>query len=951
MKTLLFALAAFAASFVNQPQTVISGSRQITFTGPRSGEGYFSADGRKMIFQSEREPGNPFYQMYVLDMKTGATTRLSPGLGKTTCGWIHPTGRKAMWSSTHLDPDVRAKTKSELEQRKNPVKGRYAWSYDETFDIFESDLEGRHVKRLTQAKGYDAEGSYSPDGAWIAFASNRAGYTEKLSDEDRALFEKDPSYMMDIYIMKSDGTQVRRLTDAKGYDGGPFFSADGKKITWRRFAPNGMTAEIYTMNVDGTEQKPVTKLGAMSWAPFFHPSGDYLVFASSAISFSNFELFIVDAEGQHDPVRVTFDEGFDGLASFTPDGSQITWTHRNEKGESQIYLADWDDAQARKLLGLPARDPGPIGLSPEIREPDARRLVGWIASEQMNGRRAGSPEEKKLTEKYAELFKAWGLEGAAPGGGFFHRFKFTSNVKLGADNHLTLLGAYEKQLAVGSEAEPYSLSGTGDLRESPIVFAGYGVKAPASEGQPAYDSYADLDVGKKWVLILADLPSELSPERRQYLNIYARLQHKVTVAREAGAAGVLVIEGLETLKPIPGRALRFEGSLSTASLPVWRLGGPWVKEFFKKSGQDFDVVRKDLEAGKMVSFAVPSVYGKAKTDLIHETSEGTNVIARLRGSVPSAGAVLIGAHGDHLGRGESGSSLARPNEQGQIHFGADDNASGVAALLELAHSFSESRKKSPLAKDLVFGIWSAEEIGVLGSKAFIADSEKKGGDFKKKFSAAMNMDMIGRLRDRLQIQGAGSGDHWSRLAEEVTLKTGLPFTVTDDPYLPTDSISFYLAGLPSITFFTGAHGEYHSPRDTAETLNYPGLVRVSQAVGEFTKLLADSSARMVSYQAVKGNPNGRMEGRTFRIYLGTIPDYTQEGIKGVRISGVTQESPAQKAGLKEKDIITEFSGTKIENIYDYVYTLQSAKPDVETSIHVVRDGKNLELKILPKLKE
>ena len=331
--------------------------RQITFEGPKSGEGYFSADGSKMILQSERHPNNPFYQMYILDLKSGKADRLSPGQGKTTCGWIHPNLKKAMWSSTHLDPEWEKKQKEEIETRKNPVKGKYSWSYDEQFDIFESTLDGKNVKRLTKELGYDAEGSYSPDGQWIAFASNRTGYSTPLNPENKALFEKDPSSQMEIYIMKADGSGVKRLTDNIGYDGGPFFSADGKKITWRRFDRSGATAEIYTMNIDGTEQKQITHLNAMSWAPYFHPSGKYVIFATSVMGYSNFELFMVDSEGKQKPIRVTNDEGFDGLASFSPDGKKLTWTHRNEKGESQIYLADWNHEKALSALQLSDMEP------------------------------------------------------------------------------------------------------------------------------------------------------------------------------------------------------------------------------------------------------------------------------------------------------------------------------------------------------------------------------------------------------------------------------------------------------------------------------------------------------------------------------------------------------------------------------------------------------------------
>lgn len=937
--------------FVDTPNTTITNPRQITFEGPKSGEGYFSADGKKMIFQSERYQGNPFYQIYVLDLESGKTDLISTGKGKTTCGWIHPSGKKLMYSSTHQDPDWKKKQDEEIETRKKPVKGRYSWSFDDKYEIYSSDLKGKNLKRLTNSPGYDAEGSYSPDGKWIAFASNRAAYSEKLSEEDQKMFQQDPSYMMDIYIMKEDGSQVKRLTSTKGYDGGPFFSADGSKITWRRFAPNGATAEIFTMNVDGSDQKAVTQMKSMSWAPYYHPSGDYIVFASSVLGYANFELFVVDSEGKKPPVRITFNDGFDGLASFSPDGSKITWSRRNEKGESQIYIADWDDAQMRKLLGLStAIDLKVADLKPAISAADTQKIVAYLASEKLAGRKVGSEEEKIYTQKIADIFKSFGLKGAANDGSFFEKFEFTSGVKAGAENKLEFVGNFKKSLQLNKDYNIQSFSKTGKFVEAPVVFVGYGIKAPPTEKFAAYDSYKNTKVDGKWVIVLKDVPQDVGPEMRHHLNTYARPQHKVTVAKNAGALGILFVDPVSDKEDLS--KLKFEGTLSDSSLAVVRVQQSLLKDLLKSAKQDLKSLLAKLNKGEEVeAVTIANTYLGANVTLDFEKSQGINVVAKI-GVKGAKNGVLISAHGDHLGRGDIGNSLAKNDERNQIHYGADDNASGVSGVLELAHYYSDQykNKAGSLKKDLYFAIWSGEEAGVLGSSAYVKNwkSKQKLSDF---FVANLNMDMVGRLQEKLYVQGVGSADHWSQLSEEISIRQGLPLVLQTDPYLPTDSMALYMAGVPAINFFTGSHAEYHSPRDKADTLNYQGLERVVKTVGEYTRLLADSTVKMLKYVKVGGDANKQLEGRSFRIYLGTIPDYTQEGVKGVRVSGTSKDSPAAQAGVQEKDVIVEFGGVKIENIYDYVYTLQSVKPNVETVLKVKRGDVVKDLRITPKLKE
>jgi Tol biopolymer transport system component len=339
------------ASSPDREREFLTRIRRLTIDGRRAGEGYWSPDGTRLVFQSEREPGNPFYQIYVLDLRTGDTKRISPGIGKTTCAFFRPGSDEILFSSTHHDPRSAQLQEEELAARASGKERRYAWDYDPEMEIYVYAESSGALTRLTHVRGYDAEASYSPDGQWIVFSSTRDAYARELDEQDRRRLELDPSYFGDIYIMRADGTEVRRLTDVPGYDGGPFFSPDGRRIVWRRFDEKGLIADIWTMNVDGTDQLQITDFGSMSWAPYFHPSGEYLLFASNKLGFENFEIFLVDVGGTREPVRVTYSEGFDGLPVPSPDGRRLAWTSSRGGGrEGQIFLADWNHEAARRAL-------------------------------------------------------------------------------------------------------------------------------------------------------------------------------------------------------------------------------------------------------------------------------------------------------------------------------------------------------------------------------------------------------------------------------------------------------------------------------------------------------------------------------------------------------------------------------------------------------------------------
>ncbi len=945
------------------PEPLLKNIRQMTIVGKRAGEGYFSPNGRLMIFQSERQPDNPFYQMYLMNRDTGDVHRISPGYGKTTCGWIHPLKQKALFASTQDDPRAKEKQQAELKFRVSGKKKRYSWDYDEAYEIQEVDFNTGQYKNLTHTRGYDAEGAYSPDGRQIVFASNRSAYDHRLSPEEQKLFDKNKSVFMDIYIMNADGSNVRRLTKAPGYDGGPFFSADGSRIVWRRFAVDGRTAEIFTMKLDGSDKRQVTRLGLMSWAPYFHPSGDYIVFASNRFGHGNFELFIIDAEGRNDPVRVTNAKGFDGLPVFTPDGKSLSWTSKRGGGGAQIYMADWDDAKARELLGLsprPAdsRSAKTTGACDECRAQMSRLRwhVATLASDQMDGRLTGTQGELLSTAYVADVFRLLGLKPAGDNGSYFQTFTFNAGVSLGDKNTLTLSGRdYSMEPTLDKQWRPLSFARSGAQRKAPVVFAGFGIEAPETGKYKAYNSYENADVKGKWVLVFRGIPDDVDPVQRLHLSRFSQLQYKASVARAKGAVGLIVA-------PAPGVKYRDElvklgldavgGKSSLAAISINR---ELFDRMIKPLGNGFSAMVEALNAGdKMRATQIPDIMLAGTIDIKLQKKTGRNVLARLEaGTKKRRPPVVIGAHVDHLGKGNLSVSLAREGEQGKIHRGADDNASGVAALLEIAERFAGYQKYGYLKpqRDVIFAAWSGEELGLIGSDHFIKTLKKSRGAkmLTDELAAYVNMDMVGRYRERLTLNGVGSSTVWPHIIERANILAGLNLKLSNNSYLPTDATSFYLAGVPIIHAFTGTHEDYHRPTDTPDKINYRGLARTTTLMEGIARQLVRSPRRPDYIK--QSRPSGQGARRRSLVYLGTIPDYSASGTRGLKLSGVMKDGPAEMAGLQAGDLIVRLDKVPIENIYDYVRVINMLKVGKAVKVNVLRGKSRLEFMLTPAPKE
>ncbi len=295
--------------------------RQVTTGFARAGEGYFRPDGKAVIFQASEKAGEE-YQIYTLELSPGAVPkRVSTGRGKCTCSYYHPDGKSILYASTHLVPDAPADP-----AKKGPAYSRsasYRWDFDPAMDIFRANPDGSNLVRLTDTPGYDAEGSYSPDGKQIIFTSFRDGDGE-------------------IYIMDADGKNPRRITKSKGYDGGPFFSPDGKKIIYRSDRKGNDLLQVYINNPEGTAERALTNNDAVNWGPYFYRDSRHIVYSTSLHGHQNYEIYWMDTQtGVQE--RITYREGFDALPVFSADGKHILWTSKGRAADktSQLFMADF----------------------------------------------------------------------------------------------------------------------------------------------------------------------------------------------------------------------------------------------------------------------------------------------------------------------------------------------------------------------------------------------------------------------------------------------------------------------------------------------------------------------------------------------------------------------------------------------------------------------------------
>ncbi|MGD0416753.1 MAG: M28 family peptidase [Terriglobales bacterium] len=574
-----------------------------------------------------------------------------------------------------------------------------------------------------------------------------------------------------------------------------------------------------------------------------------------------------------------------------------------------------------------------LAAPPAIPAADPHRYLDDIkalTTPAMEGRGAGSKGLTRAEHLIEKRYKSLGLEPAGTNS-YLQPFTLITGAHLKGKNNLAVLTFDQKrELKAKQDFVPFSFSASGSAR-APMVFAGYGVSADEFQ----YDDYAGIDVKDKIVVVLRyEPPSFAVKAGNQGMTQHSQLVSKAINARNHGAKALVLVNG--KLGDGEEDLLTRFGSVSgpeNAGIIFLQVKNAVAETWLKAAGKSLAELQEQINASsKPASFALPENQTAALTVSI-ETTQATvnNVLAYLPGKTDEY--VIIGAHYDHLGRGNF-DSLA-PSQIGQIHPGADDNASGTAGVLELARLLAP--QKGQLRRGILFASFAGEELGLLGSAAWVKEPTRP----LEKCVAMLNMDMIGRIKDqKVYIGGVGTGSTLKAVVEQAQKEENSGFKIEYSPggYSSSDHTSFVAKKIPVLFFFSGLHSDYHKPSDTWDKIDPDAAARLLNVVGETGELLADAEERPSFIVVAEDQPGGRSGGPGgYGPYFGSIPDFGQVET-GVKFSDVKPGSPAAKAGLKAGDILVQFGDKPIKNLYDFTDALRRSKVGDVVEVKVLRDG-------------
>jgi Zn-dependent M28 family amino/carboxypeptidase len=560
------------------------------------------------------------------------------------------------------------------------------------------------------------------------------------------------------------------------------------------------------------------------------------------------------------------------------------------------------------------------GKNAAITAEELTLITGKLASDRFFGRGTGTGGDSLAALYILNEFEKAGANPYMESG--LQSFSVNVAVEPGKNNRLIIDG---HEFMTGTDFMPLALSADSSL-SARVVFCGYGL-LPSGDTLHR-DDFSGLDLSGQWAMVLRGYP-ESDPALAGYASVSID-RIKVLNAREKGAAGVLLVSGEKW--DVADNLEKPSRSEARAGVPVLQIRRSVADSILKNSGTTI----KELEERTVASISpeglIAEVVVDAEADVEKREAVTSNVVMMLKGSSKPGEYVIVGAHYDHLGMGGPGSSSRVPDTTA-IHYGADDNASGVALMIELAEQLAAPEVQH--ARNIIFVAFSGEEMGLLGSKQFV---ENMGMD-PSAVNLMINLDMVGRMKEGngLQVGGVGTAEGLRDSVISYSDTTAVRLSFTQEGYGPSDHSSFYGKDIPVLYFTTGAHLDYHTPFDTPDKINYDGMVKVGDLLTDLVTWAASSPSRLAFMEAGPREPTSPM-GRRRGITFGIMPDFAGNVTNGLRADFVTPGKPAAQAGMVKGDIIVAIDSKPVRNIEDYMFRLSQLKPGQTVPVEVLRDG-------------
>jgi len=560
----------------------------------------------------------------------------------------------------------------------------------------------------------------------------------------------------------------------------------------------------------------------------------------------------------------------------------------------------------------------------DITVPELKAHVAYLASDDLQGRKPGMPGgdqaadyiKKELKKIKSKLLADKGLQ----------RMEVITSVKAGEQNKLSFADVTARPM---QDFTPLAFSGSG-AAQGLVAFAGYGFDF-ANDSLTWHD-YDGIEAKGRWVMILRDAPDNGAPNSG--FESYTSLRKKCFVARDKGAVGVLFVSGEKSDKEDDLLPLRYDQSPANAGIPVLHIKRSLADQLLAGSGKTVAQLEAAMYASKKSASLALELPVSAQADVVLQRAATANVVALIPGNDPALKNeyIVLGAHYDHLGLGGPGSGSRRPDTTA-VHNGADDNASGVSAILEVAEALAAERKQ--IKRSIVVVAFTAEEMGTLGSKYFVENPPVPLQQIKY----MINLDMVGRMKaddKSFSIGGSGTAEGKENILK--ALAEAKPYTIKTSPegYGPSDHAAFYAKDIPVLFFMAGMHEDYHTPADDADRLNYEGEKWLADYVLGVVRTLANRQEALAFKEAgPKTQPQG---GRRFKVTLGIMPDFASGGVKGVRAEVVMPGRPASRAGMQKGDIIVAIEGKPVNDIYEYMHRLGELRTGDRISVEILRNG-------------